>query len=213
MTAWFESFVFGAANSLHCACMCGPLAFACQGGAKGACSYQLGRLASYGAVGVVLGIAGSVLGSAELGTPTAWVAFVFAAGIAALLLLGQRGSLAIPGLTRLLSSAMARTRRFSPSVRSALLGVFTPLLPCGLLWAAAAGAAIAGSALAGGAVMLGFALGTLPLLLLAQTQAGRLAARLGPNTLSWLQRGAMLAAAVTLLVRGFQGLNGGSCCH
>jgi len=213
MTPWFESFVFGAANSVHCACMCGPLALAFQGGAKGALAYHLGRTASYGAVGVVLGGLGSALGTRELGTPTAWVAFVLAAGLIVLALLGERGAVAIPGLGDTLKRAMARTRTWSPSWRAGALGAATPLLPCGLLWAACAGAAIAGSPLAGGGSMLAFALGSLPLLLLAQTQVGRLAHRFGPRTLFWVQRIAMLGAAGTLIWRGVVSMQGESCCH
>jgi sulfite exporter TauE/SafE len=213
MTPWLESFVFGAANSVHCACMCGPLTLACQGGARGACSYHLGRAASYGAVGVVLGGLGSALGTSELGTPTAWVAFVLAAGLCVLALSGERFAVALPGIGPLLHKAMSSTRALSPSTRAGLLGVCTPLLPCGLLWAACAGAAVAGSATAGGAVMIGFAAGSLPLLLLAQTQAGRLARRFGPRTLQHVQRTAMLLAAGMLVWRGVVGLQGESCCH
>ncbi|MFN3243950.1 MAG: sulfite exporter TauE/SafE family protein [Planctomycetota bacterium] len=213
MTPLLESFVFGFANSLHCACMCGPLALAFQGGAKGAVTYQLGRTSSYAMVGFALGGIGAALGSSELGTPTAYVAFVLAAGLIVLATLGERGALNIPGLGSMLQRAMSKTRTWSTTTRACVLGAFTPLLPCGLLWAAFAGAAVAGSPVAGSVVMLGFALGSLPLLLLAQTQAGRLAARFGPRTLQWLQRVAMLLAAGMLIWRGITGLSGASCCH
>ena len=213
MTPWFESFVFGAANSVHCACMCGPLALAFQGGARGAMAYHFTRTLSYGAVGVGLGGIGATLGSRQLGTPTAWVSFVLAAGLIVLALLGERGALKIPGLGQLLQRAMAKSRGLSPTFRAGLLGLVTPLLPCGLLWAACAGAAVSGSALGGGGVMTGFALGSLPLLLLAQTQAGRLAQRFGPRTLQFVQRSAMLLAAGTLIWRGVLAMQGTSCCH
>jgi sulfite exporter TauE/SafE len=213
MTPWFDSFIFGAANSLHCAAMCGPLALAFQGGAKGAVSYQLGRVCAYGAVGVALGGLGAALGTRELAAPSAWVAFVLAAGLVVLATVGERGALAIPGLGNLLQGALARTRSWSPTWRAGALGAATPLLPCGLLWAACAGASLAGSPLRGGGVMLGFALGSLPLLLLAQSQAGRLAQRFGPRTLQLVQRGAMLLAAATLVWRGVMASRGSSCCH
>jgi len=213
MTLLLDSFVFGVANSLHCACMCGPLALAFQGGARGALSYHSGRLVSYGLVGALLGSVGAAFGSNELGTPTAYVAFVLATGLIVLALLGERGALKIPGLGSLTQRAMAKTRGWSATTRAGALGVFTPLLPCGLLWAAFAGASVAGSTVDGGAVMLGFALGSLPLLLIAQTQAGRLAARFGPRTLQWVQRGAMLLAAGMLIWRGVVSLSGDSCCH
>jgi sulfite exporter TauE/SafE len=76
-----------------------------------------------------------------------------------------------------------------------------------------AGATVAGSALDGGTVMAGFALGSLPLLFLAQTQATRLANRFGPDTVRWVQRTAMLTAAGMLIWRGVVSLQGESCCH
>lgn len=216
MTTWFESFVSGgatgAASSLHCACMCGPLALAFHGGLRGAMAYHLGRTLSYGAIGVALGGIGATLGSRQLGTPTAYMSFVLAAGLILLALLGERGAVKIPWLGQLVQRAMGRTRTLSSTWRAGLLGVFTPLLPCGVLWAAYAGAAMAGSAPDGGAVMSGFALGSLPLLLLAQTQVGRLAQRFGPHTLRWVQRSAMLLAAGTLIWRGILAIQGDSCC-
>ena len=213
MTPLLESFVVGLANSVHCACMCGPLAMAFGGGTKGTLSYQLGRASSYGAVGVGLGALGTHFGTQQLGAPTAYVAFVLALGLIVLVVFGERGAVKIPGVGNLMQRAMARTRGWSPTWRAGMLGLFTPLLPCGLLWSVLAGATVAGSALAGGEVMLGFALGSLPLLLLAQSQAGRFAARFGPRTLWWVQRIAMLLAAGTLIWRGVLGLQGESCCH
>jgi len=61
--------------------------------------------------------------------------------------------------------------------------------------------------------MTGFAIGSLPLLLLAQTQVGALARRFGTTTLQWIQRSAMLLAAAMLLWRGVTAMQGGSCCH
>jgi sulfite exporter TauE/SafE len=213
MPLLFESFVFGAANSVHCACMCGPLALAFHGGAGSSFSYHIGRTISYGALGVGLGAAGSAVGSRELGTPTAWVSFVLAAGLVLTALLGERGALRIPGVGQLLQRLLARARTWPPLWRAAALGLGTPLLPCGLLWSACAGAAVAGSGIDGGSVMTGFALGSLPLLWLAQSQAGRLARRFGPRTMQWVQRGAMLSAAAILIWRGIVAMQGQSCCH
>jgi sulfite exporter TauE/SafE len=213
MTPWLESFVFGAANSLHCACMCGPLALAFQGGAKGAWAYHAGRTAAYGLVGVGLGGLGAVCGTRTIATPTAWVAFVLAGGLLVLALVGERGALRVPGLGSVLPRLLAASRALSPGVRAGLFGMATPLLPCGLLWAACGGACVSGSALAGGSVMTGFALGSLPLLLLAQTQMGSLARRFGPTVLQRVQRSAMLLAAAILVWRGVVSMQGGSCCH
>ncbi len=212
MSPWFESFVFGAANSLHCAGMCGPLALAFDGTAFGASSYQLGRTLAYGAVGVGLGGLGSAVGADELRQPAAWVAFAMALGLVLLVLFGERHALAIPGLGKLLARATAASRSWPRGARALALGLCTPLLPCGLLWAACGAAGLAGSAAGGGVVMVGFALGSLPVLMLAQTQVGWLLRRFGPRPLFWLQRGAMLLAAGLLVWRGALALAGGSCC-
>jgi sulfite exporter TauE/SafE len=211
MTHLFDSFVFGAANSVHCACMCGPLALAFGGGPAGTATYQLGRIGSYALVGCVLGATGSALGSASFGVPAATTAYVLAAALVVLALVGERGAMKIPLLSRWLGKATAKGRAWPPAMRAGLLGVLTPLLPCGLLWSACAGAAVSGSTLAGAEVMGGFALGSLPLLLLAQWNAPSLARRLSPTALLVVQRGAMLLAAATLVWRGMQAASGGCC--
>jgi sulfite exporter TauE/SafE len=211
MSPWFDSFVFGAANSLHCAGMCGPLALAFQGGNGPAVAWHLGRLVSYAAIGLVLGGLGGAMGAAHLGSPA--VALVLAAGLVVLALVGERGALSIPGLAGPLQRVLARTRGSSALWRASVLGLLTPLLPCGLLWAACSSAAIAGDSLAGGAVMAGFALGSLPLLVVAQTQIGSLSRRLGPTALRVLQKAAMLSAAGLLVWRALAAMHGNSCCH
>ncbi len=210
MIPLFESFVFGAANSLHCACMCGPLAIG-FGDASAMASYQGGRAFAYALLGGILGGTGTLLGSDRIGTPTATVAYVLAAGIVALALVGERGALRLPFLARLLGSVIARGRALPVHWRAGLLGLCTPLLPCGLLWSACAAASVAGSTAGGATVMFGFALGSLPLLLLAQHRAPALARRFSPHTLAWMQRAAMLAAAGVLVWRGIAAGQGGCC--
>lgn len=207
-----DSFLVGVVNSLHCALMCGPLALSVHAGSGGALAYHVGRLISYGALGVVLGAVGSHLGSGELATPTAWVAFVLAAGLVLLALFGDRGAVKLPWIGGLLQRGLRRAQRLPPQRRGALLGLLTPLLPCSVLWYALAGAAVAGSWFGGGQVMLGFALGSLPLLFLAQSQALVLSRRFGPRTLQWIQRTAILTAAAVLVWRGVAVLQSGSCC-
>jgi len=192
--------------------MCGPLAVTLGGGAAATAAYQSGRLLSYSLLGSALGATGTWVGTARIETPTAVVSYILAAAIVVLALGGERGVLRIPVLQRLLARATAAGRRLPRSGRALLLGVCTPLLPCGLLWSACAGAAVAGSALQGSVVMGGFALGSLPLLLLAQTRAPALARRFPPHTLAVVQRAAMLLAAVVLVWRGLHASAGG-CCH
>jgi sulfite exporter TauE/SafE len=59
-----------------------------------------------------------------------------------------------------------------------LMGLFTPLLPCGLLYAMLAAAAITHSPLHGAISMAGFAVGAMPGLMFAGTLSGFLSARM-----------------------------------
>jgi sulfite exporter TauE/SafE len=74
-----------------------------------------------------------------------------------------------------------------------------------------------GSAIKGGGFGIAFALGTLPLLLLAQTQLHWLGGRLSPRNMQRIQRVLALAAAGLLAWRLRDTLGGGdlppSCCH
>ncbi|MCR9247804.1 MAG: sulfite exporter TauE/SafE family protein [bacterium] len=212
MNLWLDSFVFGFVNSVHCACMCGPLALLLHGTTQSSFSYHLGRVLAYGVVGVVLGGIGAALGTSELSAPTSIAAFVLAGGLIVLVLFGERGAIKIPGMQQLVPRVHRAGRSLPPTMRAGLLGIATPLLPCGLLWSVFAGAGVAGSASGGASVMTGFALGSLPLLFFAQSQAGRFAERFGPRAVRWLQTGAMLLAAAALIWRGIANLNGGSCC-
>lgn len=212
LTPFLESFLFGAANSLHCACMCGPLALAFGVGGAAAAAYQTGRGLAYAALGTGLGAGGALLGSDRIAAPAAAVAFVLAAGLLVLAVAGDR-ALRLPGLGQVVRPLLAAVRGLPPLRRAFVCGVATPLLPCGLLWSACAGAAVSGSAVAGGTVMLGFALGSLPLLLLAQHRARALMLRIPPRTLALVQRAALLVAAAVLAVRGAMALSGGGCCH
>jgi sulfite exporter TauE/SafE len=127
-------------------------------------------------------------------------------------LTGERGALKLPWLGTLLHRIAGWSARQGPVRRGAALGLLTPLLPCGLLWAACAAAAIAGSASDGSLVMAAFALGGLPLLVLVQGPLGGLVRRLSAARLDLVRRAAMALCAGLLLWRGVLALRG-ACCH
>jgi sulfite exporter TauE/SafE len=104
------------------------------------------------------------------------------------------------------------------TLRAALLGFATPLLPCGPLYMMFALAMANGSASRGAEFAMAFGLGTLPLLWLAQTQLHWLGGRLQPATMRKLQRGLALVTAIILAWRLRDTLDFGStevpsCCH
>lgn len=198
-------------GSLHCATMCGPFVAACAAdGTSGErrradvwrthLSYQGGRGLTYAAAGALLGAAGTAL---DLAGET--VGFVrLAAAVSSVLLIlygltslwrrrGGRGP--FDGLLR---RGLVPLRRKGPTLRGALLGVLTPLLPCGWLYAFLIVAAGSGSALRGALTMLVFWLGSVP----ALVGVGELVARSSVS----LRRRIPVLSSVLLVLVGLTGL-------
>jgi len=171
MTMLLAGLALGAAGSLHCVAMCGPLvgvmapAFGRRWSAV--LWYNTGRLFSYVLIGVAAGLVGATAHAAGAGRGLSIVA-------GALMVLTALGQLTRPQRllgawwTQRLSGVMAqlghvRTRR--PRVSAAVAGSLNGALPCGLVYTAALVAATARDPLHGAAVMVMFGLGTTPLML------------------------------------------------
>lgn len=194
-------FTLGFAGSLHCVGMCAPLS-CLMGGSKGQGLglYHLARLVSYALLGALLWKLGAPLRLslswpwllALLSLPLAWYAL--------------KGSIALPqSLARLHLQAAAALKGVPPWQRSLGLGLLTPLLPCGLLYAAAGFSLSAPDALTASLWMLSFALGTLPLLALSQG-GYRLALRLNnPVVIPFLRRAFAGVAALAVLLFALRG--------
>lgn len=171
MDLLWTAFVLGLVGSVHCAGMCGPLALALPavGTSRasfvaGRLAYNLGRMATYTAIGVLFGLLGRSLALAGV---QRWVSLV--AG--SLVLLGLVASvtvfpkratwLSVAWLKRAFATFIAR-RNYSSLL---ILGALNGLLPCGLVYVAAAGATATGGVSSGIAYMVAFGLGTLPVML------------------------------------------------
>ena len=206
-----ESFVFGLVNSLHCVGMCGPLAL-CAAGQGPIAAYHGGRIAGYVAVGAVAGALGDGLGSDRIPLSSGWLSL----GLALSLVVFAFGGFAhlgrVPGLARVVQRGAARAARLPAGRRAAVLGLLTPLLPCGLLYVIVATALLSGGALAGAGTMGGFALGAVPALGFAQANAGWLRARVSAAGRATLQRTVLLASAALLAWRGWSALGGSTAC-
>ncbi len=174
-------FVASLVGSPHCAGMCGGIAAFCGG--VGECSakrsmgasavYHASRLASYAMVGALAGAFGTLLnaGGSLVGVQriAALVAGVTVALVGVELLAkasGIEGARApLPAwVKRLLSHVHGAAAAMPPARRALVIGLATPLLPCGWLWAFAAVAAGTGNVAAGAAVMVAFWAGTVPIL-------------------------------------------------
>lgn len=219
ITGPLAALLAGLVTSLHCVGMCGPLACsACtRRGGKGslmaACVYHGSRLASYALVGVAAALAGRRLADALSSGATRWMTWVFVIFFLAVAL-GLDKRLRVPMPMRAQMWLGARASGRGVLGRAGILGFFTPLLPCAPLYLVVMAAALSGSVAAGGAIMLAFALGTIPLLFLLQSQFFRFGALWSPRTMDYMRRGLALVSVALLLVRGtYSASTGCPMCH
>lgn len=198
-------------GSAHCAGMCGGLALAASGpngSAEGSramrqVGYHAGRLASYALVGAIAGLVGSVVDDAGTLVGVQRVAAVVAGSMIALMgavAVARAMGLRVPAasvpmpLVRLAQRVHAATLRLPPNYRGLPLGLATPLLPCGWLYAFAAISAASASAPLGAFVMAAFWLGTVPAVVIASNGARIAFARLG--------RAAPVVAGIAMIAVG-----------
>jgi hypothetical protein len=168
----------------------------------GRVSYHLGRVASYGLLGLMLGLLGHVVAPAGF---QRWLSITLGVALLAGLLLSARVPLAAPVMKWVawLKGAMrGLLQRDSPASQAAM-GALNGLLPCGLVYVAAAGAAATGRPLAGAAYMACFGLGTWPIMLGIHLAGQRLPlpSRL---PLGLVTRAAVLVMATLLILRGLE---------
>jgi len=172
---FWTAFLLGLAGSLHCVAMCGPLMLALplSGSARWGIVgqtlvYQFGRIAMYVVLGLLFGLLGkgvALAGFQQVLSIAAGAMLLFAAFFA---VEWERAARAVPGMHRLTRWVQQRIGLLlrTPSLRATLgVGMLNGLLPCGLVYAAVAGAISMAGGWQGGVFMALFGLGTLPLLL------------------------------------------------
>jgi uncharacterized protein len=206
MLLW-TAFLLGLVGSFHCATMCGPLLLALpmSGTTRnswmvGRLLYNLGRIATYGLLGAIFGLVGHTLALAGL---QSWVSLSAGAAILIGLALSFRFAIQAPAFRGVswLKSAFGRLlqRRTFPSLF--LLGAINGLLPCGLVYAACAGAIASGHFFDAVAYMVAFGAGTLPMML-GLTMAGRKLQLAVGSKFQRLIPVSLALTAVLLLCRG-----------
>jgi hypothetical protein len=166
-------------------------------------AYSLGRLVTYGALGLAAGAVGAMTelagAAAGLASAAAWVSGLLMITWAGVLLLDAAGiarsRLKLPrALEERLSRGLARLQERPPVLRAALLGLSSTLLPCAWLYAFAVVAAGSGSPAGGLIIMVAFWSGTLPALFGVGFAVQGIAAR--------LRRYVPLVTALALLALG-----------
>jgi sulfite exporter TauE/SafE len=197
------AFIAGAITSIHCLGMCGPLACYLAGGNQqrrtvylSTVTYHGGRILSYTFLGALAGGLGKGLSQWFPFLSGNWLPWAFILFFLLLILGLEKKFQPSAGLVgRCLGALQARAARMHPVARSGLVGLGTPLLPCGPLYLVLGVALLSGSALAGGLLMLSFSLGTVFLLALLQLNIPLLENKLNPQRTRVLQR---VLAAVTI---------------
>ena len=165
---------------LHCGPMCGPLVLG-QSASRLAClscasmterkrlwaglllPYHGGRLCTYALLGAASGFAGRQAGAAA---PIRVIMLLLAAGVlVAMAIRGTRlpfARMAVPSPISKQTFGARLARHFAPG--GFMFGIALGFLPCGLLYTALLAAMATGSAAWGALGMIGFGLGTVPLL-------------------------------------------------
>lgn len=217
MTSLLAGAALGLAGSVHCAGMCGPLLLAVHRGVPRAqmvrrmLLYHGARVLMYALLGIAAGYAAHALSFGILGR-------VVAAAAGALLIVAATGSIInrfgapvsrawASAVVRLAGQAAVLTRNH-PRLGYVVLGAINGLLPCGLVYAAVAGAAASGSVAAAVTFMTGFGAGTVPLLLAVTLSATAVPARVR-RRLRFVAPALMAAAGVLLIVRAFAPVDSG----
>lgn len=217
------AFIAGLLSSLHCVAMCGPIAcsvcsgcsednrFAAAGGYHGA------RIIGYGIAGSIAGAAGALPMGWLMDSPPSLIPWLMV-GMFLFMALGldqsfKAGTFQAPWFLRMKLAILSRPRWQG----SVLLGMITPLIPCGLLYILWLACLLSGSPLRGAELALGFGCGTVPALLLAQAGLGIAGKRLTPKHLRVIQRSIAFMAVAVLVwrLRADLGLaaEGGFLCH
>lgn len=198
----------GLVTSLHCAGMCGPIACGVGTLAKSegermtaATLYHCGRLFSYGLIGAICGGLGKQPLQWFFDSPAVLLPWAL---VIALILLAFGLDKKIPRpaiLNRFTARARFSMNRFSTLGAASMMGLLTPLLPCGPLYLVFGVALLSGSPAKGAEFTLAFGLGTVPLLWLAQHQFHKFRAKIKPLTMQRLQRGLAIVTAVVMAWR------------
>lgn len=203
----FTAFILGAVGSLHCAGMCGPLALALPitGHSRaafvlGRVAYNLGRVVTYCVLGAGFGFVGQTIAFAGF---QRWVSLAAGSAILIGLLLSTRftASLSVSRGVAWIKHSLSTLLHQRSFVSVFSLGLLNGLLPCGLVYAACAGAVAAGEWRSGVEYMAAFGLGTVPMML-AIGLAGKKLQLMLRFKLQSLIPGCLTVVALLLILRG-----------
>ncbi len=210
MAIW-TAFILGLAGSWHCIGMCGPIAIALPSGSDqngrlivNRLLYNFGRVLTYSLMGAVIGMLGIGLHIAGfqrsisiiLGVGLLLAAFSFWKP-ERLMLKGGYLSKAVATLKQGLGTYLKK----GGYKASLTTGMLNGLLPCGLVYAAFAGAMITSSIWSSALYMFAFGLGTFPLMLGISIFGHKLSAGVR-NSIDKAVPAVLACFAILLILRG-----------
>lgn len=197
-------FVAGLATSLHCAGMCGlltcGLGIAGRGPALASVGiYHFCRLVGYAAAGALFGFLGGRLGLEFTLSGVPWLPLMLILFLVAITFGLDKKLGAIPGLGKVVMQIRMRTLNLATPLRAAIIGLATPMLPCGPLYAILALALASGSAVRGSEIMLAFGFGALPAIWAVQIGSSWVNQKLGAKGFLVAKRTLAATAALSLM--------------
>lgn len=216
------AFVAGLVTSPHCVGMCGPIGCATlplgqseSSLAWATASYHLTRALSYMTICLLAGLIGGPVTAAFGAAPARVLPWVMVAFLLAVAFRLDRHFPKPKRWSGLFTKLSLRARKLPRWALGAGLGLLTPLLPCGPLYLIFTVALFSASPVRGAEIGLGFALGTIPLLALAQGGYFRYQGKFSPQRMRWIQCAFALAAAglITYRMIASGGEFGAQFCH
>ncbi len=210
-SAIIGGFILGISSSLHCVGMCGPLSLALPvqhlgraGRIASILLYQIGRVITYAALGLVMGLAGRSF----------WLSgyqqsFSIVAGSVIILMAVfyflQRKHIEIPLLShwyRFVQTLIIRIMQSQKGLAGfLLLGMANGLLPCGMVYLAAAASLSFSKVMLSVSFMASFGAGTLPAMLLVAF-GGRMMGWKGRSYARKIVPVFIVATGILLIMRG-----------
>ena len=172
---FLTAFAIGALGSFHCIGMCGPIALSVPMGGKTGLAgiirglaYNLGRVATYATLGLIVGFLGKQLlfGNFQQGLSIAVGVLILAFIVLpkAFTRKFDPTSKFAQLFIKLKSSFQGLFKSKSP-LGPLALGLINGLLPCGLVYVGLAGALALGDPISSAAFMAAFGLGTVPMMI------------------------------------------------
>lgn len=199
----------GFITSLHCVGMCGPIVCVLKkqsaggevSGILGGVAYHGGRLFSYTVIGAACGALGEQPLRWIFHTPAVVLPWMLV-GVFLITAMGWWKKLPRPAwLNKLTFKARLLSTKLSPTKGGLLMGLATPMLPCGPLYLLFAACLLSGGAVRGAEFALAFGVGTVPLLWIAQESFVWLQKVIPAARFSTLQRGLAIVAVIIMTFR------------